>query len=85
MSESSAENKLVTCPQKYPVGKNYFNWDNEKLKEWLDCAIKLQESHVKDNNRTRMFKYNQLEDRNELELRVLITVYGLRTPEVSKI
>jgi hypothetical protein len=65
-----------------PQGKTYFDWNDDRLKKWKEDAILMQESHVKDNNYTKSFVYKR-DERDSLELRILITMCGLRTPPVS--
>jgi hypothetical protein len=72
---------LVCPPEKNPEGRTFFDWNDEKLKKWKADAIKMQELHVKDNNRTEWFEYNA-EERDAIELRILMTVYGVRMPLV---
>jgi hypothetical protein len=75
---------LVHCPQNKPDNSNtYFDWSDAQLINWKENAIQLQNAHVSDNNNTMWFEYNSsLEHRNLLELRILITLNGLRTPQV---
>ena len=69
-------------PPNNPGGRLFFDWDNDaKLKEWRDRAITMQETHVKDNNRTEWFPYKAV-DRDALELRILVAINGIRTPTV---
>ena len=69
-------------PPSNPGGKTYFDWNkDEKLKAWRDGAIRLQETHVKDNNRTEWFSYKAA-DGDAIELRILVAIYGIRTPTV---
>ena len=80
---SKAEPNFVVCNEKEPAGRNYFQWDDEKLIKWKNDAICLQDAHVRDNNQTKWFKYNSIIDQDSLELRVLIAIYGVRTPQVK--
>ena len=65
-----------------PQGKTYFDWNNERLKKWKEDAIKFQVSHVNDNNNTKWFVYKS-DKRDSLELRILITICGMRKSTVS--
>jgi hypothetical protein len=76
-----ADELLVICPDEKPDNKTYYDWDEKGLKKWKEKAIKLQDAHVRDNNNTMWFKFSP-EDRDALELRILITIYGVRTPQV---
>ena len=76
--------EYVSAPESNPKGRTYFNWNDERLQRWKDDAIKMQDAHVKDNNRTEWFAYERA-DGGDLELRIAVTVYGVRTPEVSLI
>ena len=40
----------------------------------------MQEAHVRDNNRTEWFAYTP-EQRDAIELRILVALYGVRTPK----
>lgn len=72
--------QLVTPPED-PKGRTCFDWNDDKLKEWRDNAVKMQEAHVKDNSRTEWFAYTP-QQRDAIELRILMTIHGLRTPKV---
>ncbi|UJR11289.1 hypothetical protein I4U23_015470 [Adineta vaga] len=72
--------KYVSPPERDPEGRTYFNWKDEELQKWKQDAIKMQDGHVRDNNRTEWFIYKP-EDRDALELRILVTIYGIRTPQ----
>jgi hypothetical protein len=74
--------KFVSPPERNPEGRTYFDWQDEKLQKWKADAIRMQEGHVQDNNRTKWFTYKS-EDRHALELRILVTIYGIRTPKVA--
>ena len=74
-------NELVTCPKHSPDGRTYYDWNTDGIKSWKENAIRLQNAHVRDNNNTMWFKFFP-EDRDALELRILITIYGLRKPQV---
>ncbi len=73
--------KLIRPPEKDPEGRTFFDWNDEKLKKWKADAIKMQEAHVRDNSRTEWFEYKP-EERDAIELRILVTLYGIRTPVV---
>jgi hypothetical protein len=73
--------KLVRPPEKNPEGRTYLDWNDQKLQKWKADAIKMQEVHVRDNNRTEWFAYAP-EERDSIELRILMAVYGFRVPQV---
>ena len=73
--------KLVRPPEKDPETRHFFNWKDEKLLKWKNDAIKMQEMHVRDNNRTEWFAYIP-EERDAMELRILMALYGTRIPKV---
>lgn len=83
-NNANNNNQLVVCPDDKPSGTTYFDWDDSKLKKWKKEAISLQDAHVRDNNRTRWFTHNSLIDQDALELRILMAIFGLRTPQVIK-
>ena len=73
--------QLVRPPEKDPEGRTCFDWNDEKLKKWKSDAIKMQEAHIRDNNRTEWFAYKP-EERDAIELRILIALHGIRIPQV---
>jgi hypothetical protein len=79
------ETKLVVCPFEKPDGECYFNWKDPKFIEWKENAIQMQEAHVKDNSRTKWFHYGSIEDYDLLDKRILMIIYGIRTPKVVDI
>ncbi|CAF1263281.1 unnamed protein product [Didymodactylos carnosus] len=72
--------QFVSPPVRNPEGRTYFDWKDKELQKWEEDAIRMQEGHVQDNNRTEWFTYKS-EDRDALELRILVTIYGIRTPQ----
>ena len=58
-----------------------FEWDNTKIQEWKKNAIKMQEAHVMDNNKTKWFVYKSNEG-DFLELRLMIWTFGIPQLEV---
>uniref|UniRef100_A0AC35FYC6 DUF4781 domain-containing protein n=1 Tax=Panagrolaimus sp. PS1159 TaxID=55785 RepID=A0AC35FYC6_9BILA len=73
---------LVTECKNPPIKSNRcsIDWSSKEVQEWKANAIKMQEAHVKDNSRTLWFSYLP-EERDAIELRILITLYGIRTPQ----
>lgn len=69
-------------PPVIPTSGTYFNWNDEQLKKWVVDATNLQGIHVRDNNKTEWHKY-LLDQVDALELRILCSLYGIRTPQVS--
>ncbi len=72
----------VHPPEGNPPGRTFFNWNDEKIKKWKSDAIRIQDIHVKDNNRTEWFVYT-FDEVDVMELRILVTLYGVRTPQVD--
>ncbi|CAM4827068.1 unnamed protein product [Rotaria magnacalcarata] len=72
--------KFVSLSENCPEGRTYFDWNDKGIEEWKANAIKFQDTHVKDNNRTEWFTYKS-EDRDALELRILMAICGFRTPQ----
>jgi hypothetical protein len=77
------EGKLVICNEDKPSSskRNFFDWNDYKLEEWKQKAFQLQEAHARDNNLTEWFTY-KIQNRDSLELRILITIFGIRIPNV---
>ena len=71
-------------PPVIPTSGIYFDWNDKQLKTWLDDAINLQGIHVKDNSKTEWHKYS-LDEVDALELRILCSLYGIRTPKVNNL
>ncbi|CAF1691357.1 unnamed protein product, partial [Adineta ricciae] len=69
----------VDLREQKPEGRTYFDWSDSELQQWKEKAIKMQDAHVKDNNRTKWFAYN-FEHRDALELRILVALHGVRMP-----
>lgn len=77
--------RYVVPPANDPQGRTFFDWKNdEKLKEWKNNAIKLQDVHVRDNNLVKAFNY-KIGEGDALELRILVAIYGVRTPTVGSL
>ncbi|KAE9548611.1 hypothetical protein FO519_008177 [Halicephalobus sp. NKZ332] len=76
MTPKADENKFepehVTIPDDYTgdQGHTAFDWKSNEIQKWKMDAIKMQEAHVKDNNRTKWFVYEP-EQRDAIELRIL--------------
>ena len=73
--------ELVRAPEKDPESRHFFDWKDKKLLEWKNHAIQMQEMHARDNNRTEWFAYKP-EERDAMELRILMALYGIRIPKV---
>lgn len=82
--EKLPEPKNVVCPDEKPAGRTCLDWNEKAILDWKSKAIQLQDAHVNDNNRTKWFKYDAIDNRDSLELRILMAMYGVRTPKVSE-
>lgn len=82
--EKFPEPKNVVCSNRKPAGRPCFNWSDPALVEWLLRAIQLQDAHVNDNNLTSWFEYDAIGHRDSLELRILMAMFGVRTPQVGR-
>lgn len=74
--------RYVRNPANKPPGRTCFDWTDPKLLKWRNDAIKMQDVHVRDNNHTEWFAYLP-DERDAIELRILMVVYGLRVPKVE--
>lgn len=72
----SDEPKHVVPPAD-PGFMNIFDWKDEELQKWLELAVKTQDQHVADNNKTKFFEYKQSEF-DAIQLRICIILFGIK-------
>jgi len=60
-----------------PEFMNVFEWNNPELQKWVENAVKMQQTHVNDNNLTEFFRYKPT-DFDAIQLRICIILFGMK-------
>jgi hypothetical protein len=71
------EEKIQVVRPTAPKFMNVFDWNDPELQKWVDDAVKMQQTHVNDNNLTEFFRYKPT-DFDAIQLRICIILFGMK-------